>query len=454
MIAAALSPGDAFFAIKGDNFDGHAFATAAAGNGAALAVVAQEKLAALGALNLPLVIVRDVLEAMGRLAVAARARSKARIIAVTGSVGKTTTKEMLRTLLQPCGKVHASVASYNNHWGVPLTLSRMAQDTKFGIFEIGMNHPGEITPLVKMVRPHIALVSTIAPAHLGFFDSVDEIARAKGEIFDGVESGASALINRDIKQYSLLKNIAKAAGVDKIFGFGEKRDATFAMKKFTPTATGSHISAQLQGELVDLEFGLAGKHMALNLLSAIGAALLAGCEKDRILAAVGQIQAVKGRGQRTVFGEGRRAITLIDESYNANPASMAASLDVLSMQTPTAGGRRVAVLGDMLELGKSSNKLHKGLAKPIREAKVDRVWLVGEEIGVLAGELQEEELAGHFERVVDMELQLLKDLKSGDVIMIKASLGIKFGALVEAVKSHLAGEKSGPSVSDNIETGE
>lgn len=438
-----LEKGDAFFAIKGDQFDGHNFVTKATGHGAALAVVCEDKLVALGGHTLPMVVVHDVLEAMERLAHAARARSKARIIAITGSVGKTTTKEMLRTLLKPSGKVHASIASYNNHWGVPLTLSRMPEDARYGIFEIGMNHPGEIVPLVKMVRPHVAVITTVAAAHLGAFKDIDDIARAKGEIFCGLESGGHALINRDIKQFGLLSKMAAADKVDSVIGFGEKRGAKFAIKEILPSASGSHIRARLDGKNFDFELNLPGNHMVFNLMAALGAAQLVGADQDSFVDAVKEIGAVKGRGQSMVYGEGRRAITLIDESYNANPASMEASLKVLGMQIATGKGRRVAVLGDMLELGKSSHKLHKGLMQAIRDAKVEQIWLVGDEMKALQEALEKENLefchlAGLFETANDMQDAFLNDIRPGDVMMFKASLGIKFGPLVEAVKQKLA----------------
>jgi UDP-N-acetylmuramoyl-tripeptide--D-alanyl-D-alanine ligase len=433
-----LEPGDAFFAIKGDQFDGHAFVTNAAGKQASLAVVGEDKLASLGSVSLPLVIVHDVLEAMEKLAVAARRRSKAKIIAITGSVGKTSTKEMLRTLLESCGKVHASLASYNNHWGVPLTLSRLRADAEFGIFEIGMNHPGEITPLVKMVRPHVVVITTIAEAHLGYFKNVTEIAKAKGEIFTSMTKDGVALINRDIKQFNMLSKMAREAGIERVESFGGKRGASYWLKEVTASVEGSNLLVQIDGKKMDLQLGIAGKHMATNLMAALGAALLAGGEQEMIMGSVAGISAVKGRGKSMVFGEGRKAITLIDESYNANPASMSASMQVLGMHEPTAKGRRVAVLGDMLELGKSSEKLHKGLIKSIRDAKIDRVWLVGTEISTLADELNEEELAGHFDSIEAIEKPFLKDLTPGDVIMIKASLGIKSGKLVASVTKHLA----------------
>ncbi|MEQ9248572.1 MAG: Mur ligase family protein, partial [Nitratireductor sp.] len=215
-----LQPGDAFFAIQGERFDGHDFATAAMAAGASVLVVSEAKLPALGRLSVPKVVVPDVQKAMEDLGRAARLRSRAKIVAVTGSVGKTSTKNMMRQAFSACGSVHAADRSFNNHWGVPLTLARMPADCDFAIFEIGMNHPDEIRPLVKMVRPHIAVVTLVAAAHLGFFKSIEEIARAKGEIFEGVVKGGAALINRDDKRWKLLSSLAEEAGVKTIAGFG------------------------------------------------------------------------------------------------------------------------------------------------------------------------------------------------------------------------------------------
>ncbi len=438
-----LDKGDAYFAIKGDQFDGHSFVSKASGNGAALAVVSEHKLVTLGGLTMPLVVVGDVLEAMERLGVAARARTKAQIIAVTGSVGKTTTKEMLRTLLAPCGQVHASIASYNNHWGVPLTLSRMRADTKFGIFEIGMNHPGEIASLVKMVRPHVAVITTVTAAHLGGFKNINEIARAKGEIFSGVETGGAVLLNCDIKQYSLLLKMAKETPIDHILSFGKKSGADYLIKEIIADSEGSQVSAKLKGELAQLSLPVPGIHMVSNLMAAIGAALSAGADIEMVKNAVVQIGAVKGRGEVYHFGDGLQKITIIDESYNANPASMAASLNVLGMYSPISKGRRVAVLGDMLELGKTANKLHKELLAPIREANVERLWLVGNEMRALAVEIGKNNetsalLAGHFDTAELLKDALEDDIRPGDVVMFKSSLGIKFGPLVNAIKQTLA----------------
>src|SRR5690606_23531812 len=226
----SLKPGEAFFAIKGEQFDGHDFVTAAMAAGAGLIVVAEHRLPAFGNSKVPMIVVEDVIEALIKLGIASRARSKAQIIAVTGSVGKTTTKEALRHVLSEVGKVHASAASFNNHWGVPLTLARMPADTDYGVFEIGMNHHDEIRPLVKMVRPHIALITLIAPAHLGHFANLEEIATAKSEVFEGIVPGGYALLNRDDKRYRQLEELAQKAGVEHIYSFGANAQADYRLR--------------------------------------------------------------------------------------------------------------------------------------------------------------------------------------------------------------------------------
>jgi UDP-N-acetylmuramoyl-tripeptide--D-alanyl-D-alanine ligase len=240
-----LQPGDAFFAIKGETMDGHDFATAAIKAGAAVLVVAEGKLPALGRLTAPMIVVPDVLAALERLAVAARARTRGRVIAVTGSAGKTTTKEALRHALGSVGSVHASDKSFNNHWGVPLTLARLPEDTEYSVFEIGMNHPGEIRPLVKMVRPHVAIVTLVAAAHLGFFRDLDEIAAAKAEIFEGIEPGGAALINRDDPRANLLGKMAREAGVEHVLGFGEYQRSTYRLINCVLNADHSTMTARI-----------------------------------------------------------------------------------------------------------------------------------------------------------------------------------------------------------------
>jgi UDP-N-acetylmuramoyl-tripeptide--D-alanyl-D-alanine ligase len=379
-----VGQGDAFFAIKGDKFDGHDFASSAMAAGAALIVVSEGKLPALGRLTVPMIVVPDVLKALEMLGIASRARSKAQIIAVTGSAGKTTTKEALRHVLSACGRVHASAASFNNHWGVPLTLAKMPEDTDYGIFEIGMNHPNEIRPLVKMVRPHVAIVTIIAAAHLGHFKSVDEIALAKGEIFEGVVEDGYAVINRDDTRFRKLDLLAKDAGIKHIYGFGEHRLAKFKLVKHEAKPNGSVMTARINGVEITAEIGAPGRHVVQNTLAVLGACWLVGADLSTAARALASLDAEKGRGRLHRLEVDGGAFTLIDESYNANPASMAAALD-LAASIPVEGrGRHIAVLGDMLELGRHSKKLHAELAAPIQAAKIDKVLMAGIEMQALA----------------------------------------------------------------------
>jgi UDP-N-acetylmuramoyl-tripeptide--D-alanyl-D-alanine ligase len=427
----SLMPGEAFFAIKGDLHDGHDFATAAVKAGAGLLVVAEGKLPALGRITTPLIVVDDVLAALIRLSQAARARSKAKIIAVTGSAGKTTTKEELRHTLSAVGKVHASDKSFNNHWGVPLSLARLPEDAQYAIFEIGMNHADEIRPLVKLVRPHVAIITLIAAAHLGHFRGLDDIARAKAEIFEGLDRNGHALINRDDARYKLLEKLAKEAGVKHIHGFGENAKAEFRLLKYTPSADHSVISAAIGKSEVVARIGVPGRHIAQNTLAVLGAAKLVGAEVARVAVALGDLQAEGGRGRRYQLAKG---ITLIDESYNANTASMQAAIDLLD-QTPVAEkGRRIAVLGDMRELGAHSAKLHASLSAMIEPTKIDLVFLGGPEMSALAAVLPPERLAKHLPDVEVLKPVLLAAIKPGDTIMVKSSNGVGFSKLVTAIR--------------------
>ncbi len=428
-----IQSGEAFFAIKGDRFDGHDYVLKSMHGGAALAVVSEEKLVAFGHLQMPLLVVSNVLEAMEMLGRAARERSQARIVAVTGSVGKTTTKEMLRTILSPSGETHVSPASFNNHWGVPLTLARMPVSARFGVFEIGMNHPGEIEPLVKMVRPHVAIVTAVAPAHLGAFKDVNEIAHAKAEIFTGLVRGGTALINRDDQRFPLLSELAEKAGVRDIMSFGTKRGADFRAADIRALPDCTVVDARIDGEAVTYKIGAPGNHFVSNSLAAMGAVSLVGADLAKAGLAMAGVRAEKGRGRRHVLTLKNGRFTLIDESYNANPTSVTAAVEALAVSRTGEKGRRIAVLGDMLELGKASTRLHKGLKKPLEAGGVDLVYLAGPEMKALAETLDPSLLAGHFDNAAKLEKKLISALRPGDVVMIKASLGSKFTLLVEAL---------------------
>ncbi|WP_427024010.1 UDP-N-acetylmuramoylalanyl-D-glutamyl-2,6-diaminopimelate--D-alanyl-D-alanine ligase [Aureimonas ureilytica] len=428
-----LQPGEAFFAIKGESFDGHAFLRQAIAAGAGLLVVAEKKLPALGSVTVPLLVVDDVLKALERLAVAARARSQARIVAVTGSVGKTTTKDALTHVLERQGEVHASLASFNNHWGVPLTLARLPREAAFAVFEIGMNHPNEIRPLVKMVRPHVAIITLIAPAHLGFFRDIDEIAEAKAEIFEGLVPGGTAVLNADDPQLEHLSRRARAAGVTRITTFGEAADADYRLTALRSTGSGQRLAARIDGTDVTVEIGSGGRHIAQNVLAVLGAADLTGADVETAAADLASWRAGKGRGARVTLPlpGGGGEWTLIDESYNANPASMRAALSLLAQSAAGTDARRIAVLGDMLELGVHSRNLHVELASAVLDAHPDLVLLAGTEMTALDAAL--ERLVRHewHSSTDELRASLLRHLRPGDVVMIKASKSIGFSKVVD-----------------------
>ncbi len=443
----SLQPGEAFFAIRGEAMDGHDFATAAVRAGAGVLVVSEGKLAALGRLTAPMIVVPDVLAALERLGVAARARTSAKVVAVTGSVGKTSTKEALRHVLSTVGNVHASDKSFNNHWGVPLTLARMPADCDYAVFEIGMNHPGEIRPLVKMVRPHVAIVTVIAPAHLGFFRSLDEIAEAKAEIFEGLEPDGAALLNRDDPRTRLLEKLARQAGVKRIATFGENVRATYRLVDCGLHADHSMIAVAIgaaragakgeakaeAGEEIIARVGVPGRHVVQNALAVLGAAHLLGADLGRVSLALGDLAAEPGRGRRHLLAHPQGRIVLIDESYNANPASMKAALALLKATPVGEGGRRVAVLGDMLELGVHAEKLHAALAPLVKDAGAGPVLLAGPHMASLAKALPAETDVALRATADELKPVLMQALKGGDAVMVKSSKGIGFSKLVEAL---------------------
>ncbi len=428
-----ITPGEAFFAIKGDRVDGHDYASIAIANGAALLVVSEAKLPALGRLTIPMIVVEDVLVGLQKLGMAARDRTPATVIAVTGSVGKTTTKEMLRMALAPSGKVHASVASFNNHWGVPLTLARMPIDTRYGVFELGMNHPGEIGPLSRMVRPDVAIITTIAPAHLGNFSSVDEIADAKAEIFEGVVNGGDAILNRDNPYYERLEQAALAQGVENIQSFGQHAKAEFRLAEFDGAAELSTVWVSFGGETREVTIGAPGRHLAENAMAVLAAVSLVGADVDAAIEAFASLSAVKGRGQRHRLKMPEGALTLIDESYNANPASMRAAIAVLASAQPGDDGRRIAVLGDMLEMGEFAPSVHAELAGPLLASGIEHVWLAGPEMVALRDALPENVHVVYFETTDELVNLVTAEVRAGDVVMVKSSLGIGFGKIVAAL---------------------
>jgi UDP-N-acetylmuramoyl-tripeptide--D-alanyl-D-alanine ligase len=429
----SIGPSEAFFAIKGDNRDGHDFVNDALQGGAALAVVAADRRGQFPK-DAPLLVVPDVLESLRDLARAARARLKAKVIGVTGSVGKTGTKEALRLALSREGETHASVASYNNHWGVPLSLARCPESARFAVFEMGMNHAGEIEPLTRMVRPHVAIVTTVEPVHLEFFPSIEGIADAKAEIFLGLEPDGAAVINRDNPQYERLRQKAKAARVARIVAFGEHADADVRVLQFSLHADCSVVHASVFGAEVTYKLGAPGKHLIWNSLAVLAAAALVDADLALAALALTELKPATGRGARIMLGLPGGNAELIDESYNANPASMQAALALLGQAAIGPRGRRIAILGDMLELGADGEKLHRELAQAVVGNDVDLVFCSGPLMQHLWQALPSERRGGYAETSSALESSVLAEVQPGDALMVKGSLGSRMGPLVKALE--------------------
>ncbi len=429
-----LERGDAFFAIQGDNRDGHDFVEGALQAGAGLAVIARAQRDRF-AKDAPLLLVDDVLDALRALARAARARiAHAKVIAVTGSVGKTGTKEALRLALSADGETHASASSYNNHWGVPLSLARCPRSVKYAVFEIGMNHAGEITPLTQLVRPHVAIVTAIEPVHLEYFGSLEKIADAKAEIFTGIAPGGAAVLNYDNSQYARLAAAAKKAGVARIVSFGESEDADAFLVRYALQPESSTVEAIILGEPVTYKLGAPGRHIVHNSLAVLAAASLVGADLALAALALANLKPAVGRGSRVTLKLPGGNALLIDESYNANPASMAAAIALLG-QAPVGGrGRRIAVLGDMLELGAEGERLHRGLAPALEAASVDLVFCSGPQMHALWQALPSARQGGYAETAADLQPAVLDAIRAGDAVMVKGSLGSKMGPIVKALE--------------------
>lgn len=432
-----IQPSEAFFALT-DARDGHDFVEAAIKAGAGLAVVAADKRAQLPK-DAPLLVVDDVLDGLRALAKASRARSKASVIGVTGSVGKTSTKEALRIALSREGVTHASAASYNNHWGVPLSLARCPSDARFAVFEMGMNHAGEIEPLSKLVRPQVAIITTIEPVHIEHFKSVAAIADAKAEIFSGLEPGGAVVLNRDNDQFSRLNKHAADMKVGRIVTFGEHKSADARLIDYALQDTGSTVRAKILGADVNYKLGAPGRHLIMNSLAVLAAALLAGADLALAALALADLQPAPGRGTRVTLRLPGGEALLIDESYNANPASMRAALALLGQAHHGPRGRRIAVLGDMLELGNKSGAMHAALAEPVVANNVDLVFCCGPAMHKLWEALPSDRRGGYAEDAASLEPVVIEQVRDGDVLMVKGSFGSKMGPIVKALQRIYAG---------------
>ena len=426
-----LAPGDLFIALRGPNHDGHDFVGAAFERGAAAAIVDRE----IPYLTTPpLLQVADTLAGLASFGAAGRNRSGARILAITGSVGKTSTKEALRLGLAACNPTFASAGGLNNHWGAPLSLARMPPDAAYGIFELGMNHAGEIAALTRLVRPHIAVITTIEPAHLGFFPSVEAIADAKAEIYGGLEPGGVAVLNRDNPHFARLAAAGRAAAAE-VVSFGTHPEATVRLLDCILEARGSIFDVALPDLTLRCHLPAPGRHWVMNAVAVLAAVIAAGADPRRAAEALAGLEELPGRGRRYELSWQGGTLTLIDESYNANPAAMRAALAVFGAMSPAVGARRVAVLGDMLELGEATERLHRELAEPLASANVDRVFLVGRAVAALYDVLPDPSRGGLWPTTDEAIPELLRFLRAGDVVMIKGSRGIGLDLIVERLRA-------------------
>jgi UDP-N-acetylmuramoyl-tripeptide--D-alanyl-D-alanine ligase len=427
-----LVPGDVFVALQGPTFDGHAFVADALARGAAAAVVARRPDGLAG--DAALLLVGDTFAALQDLGRAARARSNARIVGVTGSVGKTGVKEALLLALGRQGSTHASTGSFNNHWGVPLSLARMPTSARFAVFEMGMNHAGEIAPLTRQVRPHVAVITTVEAVHIENFPSVEAIAEAKGEIFLGVEKDGTAVLERDSPHFERLRRLARGAGVGRILSFGRSAQADVRLRAAEEERDGgTTVRADVFGMQLAYRVGIAGSHWVTNSLCVLAAVHALGADVAAAAAALADLRPPKGRGLRTSVSLPHGRFELIDDSYNASPASMAASFEVLRRSRPADGGRRIAVLGDMLELGADAPALHAGLARVLVENRIDLVFTAGPLMSHLRAALPAEMCAAHGADSTALAPEVTAAVRPGDVISVKGSAGSRMRTVVEAL---------------------
>ncbi len=435
-----LRPGDLFVALK-DVRDGHDFVAEALDKGAAAAMV--------GHLpngvdpSAPLLIVDDVLDGLTALGRAGRARSGARVVAVTGSVGKTSTKEMLRTALAGQGRVHAAEASYNNHWGVPLTLARLPRDADFAVIEVGMNHPGEIAPLARLARPHVAMITTIAPAHLAAFADIDAIAREKAAIFDGLEADGTAIIRGDLTTTPILEEAARRAGA-RIVRFGEGPDNHHRLTHVELTRDLTVAEGRAWRTKFLFKIGTAGRHFAVNAMGVFAAVSALGADRALAAVALAAWAPPDGRGRRETIVldivEDHLTIDLLDDAFNANPASMAAALDTLGAAKTRDNvgrivrGRRIAVLGDMLELGPDETSLHAALARHPAMERVAKVHCVGPRMRALHQALPEDRRGEWSEEAGEIARRVHELFDAGDVVLVKGSKASRVSLVVDAIR--------------------
>ncbi len=426
----SVEPGDLFIALSGPNHDGNDYVADALAKGAVAAIASRDD-----GLS-PVLVVSDTMEALETLALTARDRSNARIAAVTGSVGKTGTKETLALALGKLGRVHKTTGNLNNHIGLPLTLCRMPADTEFGVFELGMNHAGELTDLSRMLRPDVSIITTVEAVHLEFFDGIEAICDAKCEIFKGMDAAGAAVINADHPLQARMVAAARSMGITRILDFGTKPDTSVRLIDHSLYAACSAVTAEVDGQIIDYCLGAPGIHWVMNSLSVLAAVKALGADPVATSAAFSEIRAPRGRGAliRVPLG-GDAHISMVDESYNASPASVRAAISVLANAKPGPGGKRVLVLGDMLELGPEAEALHVSLRDDIEASDIDVVHCCGPNMTALHKALPEKVQGCSAMESADLAGAVAASLGAGDLITVKGSLGSRMAAVVSAIEA-------------------
>jgi len=421
--------GDLFIALKGENFDGHEFVQKAFAAGAVAAIVNKIPSGASG----NFIVVSDTQKALEALAHYSRKRTQAKNIGLTGSVGKTSAKEMLKLALAPHGKVFASHGNFNNHIGVPLNLANLPEGMDFAVFEMGMNHEGEIAALTQMVRPDIAIVTNVEAVHLEFFKSVEAIADAKAEIFQGLTANGTAILNADNAQFARLKKSVPK----NIIACGSSSNADVRLMDYQSNACGCSIKANVFGKEVSYVLGAIGKHWAMTSLFTLAVAHALGLDAKKSAEALAGFNEPEGRGKSIRIRVADGEALLIDDSYNASPASMRAAFAKTAELWEASGrqGRKLAALGDMLELGKESKKLHQSLADQVQQCGFNLVFTAGKHMQTLHHSLPQALRGGHAENADGLLPLVQKTLRAGDLLLVKGSHGSKMYELAEALQS-------------------
>lgn len=425
--------GTLFVALKGEKFDGHDFAKTALQQGATAALVSKIPADAKG----NFILVQDTYQALLALAEAARARMQGKIIAVTGSVGKTGTKEAIRVAAAVSGKVFATQGNFNNHIGLPLTLCNMPPESRFGIIEMGMNHPGEISFLTKLARPDVAVITNVEAAHLEFFSGIEAIAEAKAEIMEGLKPEGTLVLNRDNAAYAQLRAIAKTRKIKNVITFGEHEEADCRLIQYEASATGATIESRMRDLPLHYQLGAVGKHWAINSLAALAAVTAGGADLANAAAALAHFHEPEGRGKQMRVTLPKGAVTVIDDCYNASPASMKAAIAKMAdvHHALSTKGRKIAIMGDMLELGETSPALHRSLLEALQQHKVDKVFTAGPMMQHLHDALPAAMRGHHAADAASLVAHVLPALAKDDVILIKGSRGSRMDILRDALQN-------------------